>query len=119
MDFINAVSNDCDTWMVVNVPNQGTLSFLPEDSFIETGCLVNKAGIRPLIVSQVPNFAWDLIAAVKNYEQLAVEAAVEADRRKAKPAMLAHPLIREHAIVDPLLDVLLEDNREHLPLFFS
>ena len=43
-----------------------------------------------------------LISAVKNYEMLAVEAAVEGDVRKMKWALLAHPLVREYALVEKL-----------------
>jgi 6-phospho-beta-glucosidase len=118
MGFLNAIYNDEDTWMIVNVPNQGAISFLPNEAVIETGCLVNKAGIQPLKVSTVPNMVYGLIAAVKNYETLAVEAAVEGSRAKAKQALLAHPLVREYDLIEPLLNDLLEQNKRYLPQFY-
>lgn len=117
--FVNAVYNNVDTKMVVNVPNCGAVSFLPDSAVVEIGCLVNKTGMQPLHVAKVPEMCWGLIAAVKNYEQLAVEAAVEGDVRKMKLALLAHPLVRQWEYVEKLVPELLEANREYLPQFFK
>ena len=53
----------------------------------------------------------------ENYEQLAVEAAVEGDVRKMKLALLAHPLVRQYDLVEKLVPELLEANKEYLPQF--
>lgn len=117
--FIKAIHNNIDTHMVVNVPNKGAVKFLPDDAVIETGCMVNRHGVTPLAVTDVPPMCWGLISAVKNYEQLAVEAAVEGNIRKAKLALLAHPLVRQYDLVEKLLPELLEANKEYLPQFFA
>lgn len=117
MNFVNAVYNNVDTEMVVNVPNQGAIRFLPESAVVEIPCLVNKRGMKPLHVAQVPEMCWGLIAAVKNYEQLAVEAAVEGSITKMKWALMAHPLVREYELVEKLVPELLEANKEYLPQF--
>lgn len=116
--FVNAIYNNVDTCMVVNVPNKGAIDFLPDSAVVEVGCLVNAHAIAPLHVAKVPEMARGLMAAVKNYEQLAVEAAVEGDVRKATLALLAHPLVHDYDIIKELLPKLLEANREYLPQFF-
>jgi 6-phospho-beta-glucosidase len=117
--IMNAIHNNIDTWMVVNVPNQGIIRFLPDDAVIETGCLVNSSGIHPIAIREVPSTVWGIISAVKNYEQLAVEAAVKGDVDMALLALLAHPLVREYEIAKTLLDELMEANKEYLPQFFK
>lgn len=117
MNFVNAVYNNRDTEMVVNVPNRGAIPFLPDSAVVEIPCLVNARGMAPLHVSHVPEMCWGLIAAVKNYEQLAVEAAVEGSVTKMKWALLAHPLVREYELVEALVPELLEANRQYLPQF--
>lgn len=117
--FVDSVYNNKDKQMVVNVPNRGAVPFLPDNAVVEAGCLVNKTGMHPLHVAQVPEMCWGLISAVKNYEQLAVEAAVEGDVRKMKLALLAHPLVRQYELVEKLVPELLEANREFLPQFFG
>ncbi|MDO5144123.1 MAG: 6-phospho-beta-glucosidase [bacterium] len=118
MNFVNAVYNNVDTEMVVNVPNNGAIPFLPDSAVVEIPCLVNRRGMSPLHVGKIPPMCWGLIAAVKNYEQLAVEAAVEGDVTKMKWALLAHPLVREYELVEKLVPELLEANRKYLPQFF-
>lgn len=117
--FVDAVYNNTDKEMVVNVPNQGAVPFLPDDAVIEAKCLVNRTGMQALHVSRIPEMCWGLIAAVKNYEQLAVEAAVEGDIRKMKLALLAHPLVRQYDLVEKLVPELLEANKEYLPQFYG
>ena len=97
--------------------NNGAISFLPDSAVVEVGCLVNKTGMQALHVTEVPSMCWGLVAAVKNYEQLAVEAAVEGDVRKMKLALLAHPLVRQWEYVEKLVPELLEANKEYLPQF--
>lgn len=117
MNFVNAVYNNVDTEMVVNVPNKGAIPFLPDSAVVEIPCLVNSRGMTPIHVSNIPPMCWGLIAAVKNYEQLAVEAAVEGSVTKMKWALLAHPLVREYDLVEKLVPELLEANKAYLPQF--
>jgi 6-phospho-beta-glucosidase len=113
--LMNSIYNNEDRWYVVNVPNRGALPNLPDDAVIEAGCLVNRSGIHPLSIGKVPAPVWGLIASVKNYEQLAVEAAVHGDKNLALQALLAHPLVREYDIAKPLLEELLAANQAFLP----
>ena len=59
------------------------------------------------------------IQAVKAYEELTIAAARSGDRGTALRALLANPLVRDHGVAAPLLDALLEANRQHLPRFFA
>jgi 6-phospho-beta-glucosidase len=119
LGVMRAIHNDEDKWMVVNVPNKGAVRILPDDAVIETGCLINRSGIKPLAVEKVPPAVWGLICAVKNYEQLSVEAAVKGDKDMALFALMAHPLVRDYDIAKPLLEELLEANKKYLPQFFK
>ena len=118
MGIMNAIYNNIDTFMVVNVPNRDLLPFLPDDAVIETACMVNAGGIKSVTIEPPPKSVWGLISAVKNYEQLAVEAALTGCRDTALLALVAHPLVGDYDIAKPLLDELLEANKEYLPQFF-
>lgn len=119
MNFVNAVYNNVDTEMVVNVQNKGAVPFLSDDGVVEINCLVNKRGMAPIHKSYIPAPCWGLISEVKNYEMLAVEAAVEGNVTKMKQALLAHPLVREYSVVEKLVPDLLEGSKEFLPQFFK
>lgn len=114
--FINAVYNNCDTEMVINVPNKGAIPFLPDDAVVEINCLVNGSGVYPIVKNNVPKPVRGLISEVKNYEQLAVEAAVTKDYNLAKLALLAHPLVRQYEKIEKVFDELLKVNEAYVKL---
>jgi 6-phospho-beta-glucosidase len=58
-----------------------------------------------------------LLAHVKAYELLTVDAALYGDRDAAYRALLAHPLGPAADRVQVVLDDLLETNRKYLPQF--
>ncbi|GGE52483.1 6-phospho-beta-glucosidase [Pullulanibacillus camelliae] len=114
LQAIHSIYNDQDMWIVANVQNRGTLSFLPNDATIETACLLNKSGIKPLQIDDIPDTVRGLISSVKNYESLTVEAAVSENRDRALLALLAHPFIGDYDLAQPLLNELLEANKAWL-----
>jgi len=119
LDVMKAIYAGREKTIIVNVPSRGAVKGLPDSAVVEIPCRVNAAGIVGLNVAEVPKSVWGLIAAVKNYEQLAVEAAVTGSRDTALLALLAHPLVREYDVARPLLEELLEANRDYLPQFFA
>jgi 6-phospho-beta-glucosidase len=100
---------------VVNVPNNGTFGFLPDDAVIEVSSTVDSGGAVAIPQKPVePRFA-GLIAAVTAYEHLALEAAVKGGRDRVADALLAHPLIGQYTKADQLADSLVSINRDFLP----
>ncbi|MEO8330026.1 MAG: 6-phospho-beta-glucosidase, partial [Candidatus Nanopelagicales bacterium] len=100
---------------VVNLRNNGTLPFLPDDAVIETRALVTTTDVTPLPVPHVPALYAGLISHVSAYEQLALEAAIHGGRDRVFAALLAHPLVGQTDRARTLTDLLLEHNREWLP----
>lgn len=117
INVIRAIHTDNPQKIVVNVPNNGVIGWLPKDAVIEAPCLVNSSGIVPLAVPELPKTVWGLISAVKNYEQLAVDAALTGSVELAELALLAHPLIGDYERIKPLLHEMMAANREFLPQF--
>ncbi|MFD8394080.1 6-phospho-beta-glucosidase [Streptomyces sp. NPDC059680] len=101
-------------YQVVNAFNKGTLPFLPDDAVIEVQAAVGPAGPVPLPVPEPDPLFAGLIANVTAYEDLALEAALRGGRDRVFRALLAHPLIGQHAYADALTDQLIAHNREHL-----
>ncbi|MEU6219839.1 6-phospho-beta-glucosidase [Streptomyces sp. NPDC047022] len=101
-------------YQVVNARNKGTLPFLPDDAVIEVQAAVGPRGPSPLPVPQVDPLYAGLMANVTAYEELALDAALRGGRERVFRALLAHPLIGQHAYADALTDRLIAHNREHL-----
>ena len=118
LGVIRAIAYNDDTFAVCNVPNGDVIPFLPREAVVETACMVNAAGATPVTFRNFPDSVRGIVAAVKNYESLTVEAAVEGNRDKALFALLAHPLILDYDLARPLLEDILTTNRQFLPAFF-
>ncbi|MEZ0090425.1 6-phospho-beta-glucosidase [Streptacidiphilus sp. EB129] len=99
---------------VVNVPNNGTLPFLPDDAVIEVPAVVDGSGAAPLPVPPVEPLYAGLIAHVTAYEQLALDAALRGGRDRVFQALLAHPLVGQIDLAEGLTDRLIAHNRRHL-----
>lgn len=119
LGVIRAIAYNDDTFAVCNVPNRGVVPFLKEGAVIETACMVNATGATPVAFTSFPDSVRGLVCAVKSYESLTVEAAVEGSRDKALFALLAHPLIMDVDLAQPMLEELLQANRQWLPAFFE
>jgi 6-phospho-beta-glucosidase len=117
--LIDSHYNDLGQIHTVNVRNNGAVVDWPADWVLEMPARVDKAGIHPLPADPLPATCFGLIAAVKVYEILTVQAAVNGDRNAAYQALLAHPLGPSADKVQELLDDMLETNRQWLPQFFE
>jgi 6-phospho-beta-glucosidase len=103
-----------DNIRVVNLRNDATLPFLPDDAVIEVPASVGPDGARPLPVEPLAPLYAGLVAAVTAYEHLALDAALYGGRRRVFEALLAHPLVGQIELADGLTDRLIAHNRTHL-----
>jgi 6-phospho-beta-glucosidase len=117
--LLNAHYNDLGETHEVNVPHRGAVPGWPEDWVLEMPCRVDAKGIHPLPADPLPLASFGLLAQVKAYELLTVEAAVHGDRDAAYQALLTHPLGPSADKIQAVLDDLLETNRAYLPQFFK
>ena len=117
--LLNAHYNDLGETHVVNVRQNGAVPSWPADWVLEMPARVDKHGIHPLPAKPLPPACFGLLAHVKAYELLTVEAAVHGDREAAYQALLAHPLGPKADKIQAVLDDLLETNRPYLPQFFD
>jgi len=116
--LLNAHYNDLGEIHVVNTRNNGAVKEWPADWVLELPARVSRKGIQPLATEPLPPACFGLLAQVKAYELLTVEAAVHGDREAAYQALLVHPLGPKADRVQAVLDDMLETHREHLPQFW-
>jgi len=90
-----AIINDSREQFIVNVVNNSTIPFLPEEAIVEVPAIVGLNEIRPLTVD-VKAIPPDVVAMLQlncAYEMLMVEAIVERSYPKALRALLLNPLV--------------------------
>lgn len=95
---------------VVNTRNNGAIPNLPDDVVVETPCRVDKDGVTPLPVNPLEPQFHGLTSAVKSYELLTIQAAVEQNEQAAMMALLANPLGPDAAHVEAVWEDIKQTN---------
>jgi len=104
---------------VVAAKNNGAVPFMDDDDVVEILCRLGKNGIEPQRVNVYNEYIVGIMRAVKAYEKLTVRAALEGDRSIALAALMAHPLVGDIAKAAPMLEEMLEANKEYIQRFFE
>ncbi len=118
VSIVDAIENDKNEIHVVDVKNNGALSFMGKDDVIEAKCIINKKGATPIKINNFNNqHVIGLMQAVKAYEKLTVRAGIEGSYEAALGALLANPLVGDYYKAKGVLDEMLEANKEFLPQF--
>ncbi len=99
---------------VVNLRNDGTFPFLPDDAVIEVPADLDRSGVRAVGLAPLEPLYAGLVAHVTAYEHLALEAALHGGRQRVVEALLAHPLVGQVDLAEQLTDRLVAHNREYL-----
>src|SRR5690606_22817612 len=78
--IIEAMETDVPCRVNVNVANNGLITNLPDGCAVEVPCLVDKLGVHPCFVGDLPPQLAALCRSNIAVQELAVKAAVEGDR---------------------------------------
>ena len=118
--IINAMENGVSSIINGNVPNQDIISNLPSDISVEVPCQIDRNGIQPLHVGNLPPQLAALIMTNVNVQQLTVEAAMTGKREYIYHAAMMDPHTAAELSIDEiwkLVDELIEAHGAMLPKF--
>ncbi len=110
-----AIYHNTGERQIIQAMNQGAVDGIPADASVEISCAVDRTGPHPIHYGAIPLPIRGLIQAVKAYESLTVQAAVECSRRVAMQALMAHPLVPSWEVAKPLFAELMAANRPWIP----
>lgn len=103
-----------------NVENQGLITNLSEGSCVEVPCLVDKSGIHPCYVGDLPPQCAALNRTNINVQELAVQAALNGDKDALFQAVAFDPLTSSILTLDEIrkmVDEMLKAEARYLPKF--
>lgn len=103
----------------VNVRNAGAIPGIPDDDVVELCATVGRDGATPIPTDPLSHEMRALVLHAKEYERLAIEAALSGDDTVAYRALLANPLVPGATAAAGLRDALIEANLPYLPRFVS
>jgi alpha-galactosidase len=100
--IINAIETGEALRINSNVMNRGLITNLPEGCCVEVPCLVDKEGIHPCYVGDLPPQLAALNRTNINVQELAVRGIVEKDKTKIFHALLVDPLTSSMLTIDEI-----------------
>jgi 6-phospho-beta-glucosidase len=109
LGLVRALASDSGAVHVVDTRNGATLAGLAPDDVVEVPARVGRDGPVPLVQDPLAPELLGLVQHVAAYERLTARAAVTRDVATARKALLAHPLIGQHALVDQLVEQLVAE----------
>ncbi|RKR73504.1 alpha-glucosidase/alpha-galactosidase [Frondihabitans australicus] len=117
--IVNSLVTGVPSVIYGNVPNRGALiTNLPDDACVEVPCLVDRSGVQPTYVGDLPLQLAALNRTNVNVQTLAVQAALTGNRENVYHAVAMDPLTAAHCTLDQIhamTDELLQAHRALLP----
>ena len=117
LNLVDAIWNNRKAINVVNTRNNGAIKNLPDDAVVEINAVIDASGAHAIAFGEMPLQLNSLMQSVKAYETQAIEAAVSGDYTKALSALAINPLVPDMTTARKILDDILAENADYLPLF--
>lgn len=118
--IINAMENDVPYRIHGNVLNKGLITNLPSNACVEVPCMVDRNGINPCFVGDLPEQCAALNRTNINVQLLTIEAAVKQSKDKIYQAALLDPHTASELTIDEIknmCDDLIEAHKGWLPTY--
>lgn len=118
--IMDAITTGSPTMIAGNVLNTGLITNLPNNCCVEVPCLVDKNGVQPTYVGDLPTQLAALNRTNINVQELVVEAALTLDKRKIYQAAFLDPHTNSELSMDDIVamcDELIEAHGDYLPTY--
>ena len=115
--IINSIETGKTSRINGNVKNKGLITNLPEGCCVEVPCLVDKEGIHPSYIGDLPPQLAALNRTNINVQELAVRGIVEKDKTKVFQSILLDPLTGALLTIDEtrqMVDEIFQAEKEYL-----
>ena len=98
----------------VNLPNDGNVTNLPDESVVEIMGIADGSGVRGRDHATAPGIMGEFLRRINVVQEWTVEAAINGDRTLVLEAMMADPMAGQLAY-DDIVDHDRRDARSHRP----
>lgn len=118
--IINAMENDVPYRIHGNVLNRGLITNLPSKACVEVPCMVDRNGINPCVVGDLPEQCAALNRTNINVQLLTIEAAVTKSKDKIYQAAMLDPHTASELTIEQiknLCDDMIKAHEGWLPQF--
>lgn len=114
-DIIESMVGNLGKRFFINTVNNGAVTNMNDDAFLELLCEVDMNGARPIHVGEMPRGIRGMQELVLDTHELTAEAVVEQSFTKLRRAMLTDPLVSSINDADCIINELLELEKDVIP----
>ncbi len=114
-DVIESMWGNLKKEFFINGPNQGAVTNLPDDAFLELRRTIDMNGFQALPYGEMPRGILGLTHQILDTHELTVEAALRCDRTLLLRALCTDPIVNNIGDARNIMNELLEAERCHLP----
>ena len=114
-DMIEAIATGRREVRIVNIPNRGVVSNLPDYAILEVEGVTDTCGLRGIYVGDAPLSLMGLLQKRIAWQELVADAGAKGDRNLALQALLLDEMAIPPKKSAAMLDELLAASRELLP----
>jgi alpha-galactosidase/6-phospho-beta-glucosidase family protein len=114
-DIIESMVGRLNKSFYVNTFNNGAVTNMNDDAFLELCCDISMEGIKPYPVGEMPRGIRGMQELVLDTHELTAEAIAECSLEKIRRAMLTDPIVSSIGDADNIVKGLLELERDALP----
>jgi len=115
--LVSIAADEGREWGGINFPNKGAITNLPNNSMVEGPCIVDKRGLTPIAMGDLPKPFLGLTQHIINWEELTVDAALSGDKHLLYLALLACPYVHDMDTAKKIMDELMEAHKDYMPQF--
>ena len=101
----------------VNIPNNGAITNLPNDTIVEIPAVINGMGVQGVHIGEMPSPIAALLQREADLVEMVVDTAVSGDRQLALQTLLLDPMINDINRARAVLDDYLKTFAKQLPQF--
>ncbi len=102
---------------IVNIPNRGAVSNLPDTAVLEVEGVIDSHGIRSIHIGKAPLALKGLLEKIITWQELVVDAGIKGDKSLALQALMLDQMAILPEKAEAMLKELLANSKELLPQF--
>ncbi len=117
-EVVHGVAHNANIYRdAIDVPNDGAIGTLPDDTIVEVPAIIGGSGALPLRMGALPPIVAELCRREAARVEFVVDAAVRGNRELALQALALDPTVDDLDIARAVLDDYLETHKHTLPQF--
>jgi len=117
-EVVHGVAHDANLYRdAINVPNDGAIGNLPDDTIVEVPAVIGGSGALPLRIGALPPVVAELCRREATRVEFVVDAAARGSRELALQALALDPTVDDLDVARAVLDDYIETHAHVLPQF--